>query len=369
MEKVDTVIIGAGIIGLSCAAKLAEENTSIVVIEENASFGQETSSRNSEVIHAGLYYRPGSLKLTCCVRGKELLYQLCKKNRIPYRKTGKLIIAADRAEEAKIEDIFQNVIQCGITTLRYLSRKEISSYAPDVNARTALFSPESGIIDSHSYMQFLYQTALDRGVVFSFSTEVVRIRKESSGYTVTVKEPQGTEFAFQAEKIINCGGLHSDNIASLAGIDIERNHYKIHYCKGQYFRLGNPQKYSIARLIYPPATGVSLGIHITPDMAGGLRVGPDSYYCREIDYTVDIGQKQRFYEEIKKFLPEVTIAELIGDTAGIRPKLQAEHEDFRDFVIKEESDQGFPGFINLIGIESPGLTAALAIAEKILDMS
>ncbi len=365
MKKTDIVIVGAGVIGLSCAERLSQEDRSVVVVEKNRSFGEETSSRNSEVIHAGLYYRPGSLKAITCIEGREILYDFCEKHTIPHRKTGKLIVATDSDEESRVERIFQNARICGVTGLRYLARKEIRAYAPDVKVRAALFCEHSGIIDSHQLMNVLYQAAQKNGVLFSFSTEVVTIEKTPAGYTVTVREPQGNEFSFGAEHVINCAGLHSDTIASRAGIDIDTDRYRLHYCKGQYFRLNNPRKYSLERLIYPPATKVSLGIHLTPDLAGGLRLGPDAHYRETIDYTVDMGQKRAFYDQVKRFLPALKEEELIPDTAGIRPKLQAEDEDFRDFLIREESDNGLPGVINLIGIESPGLTACLTIAGEV----
>lgn len=368
MEKTDIVIIGAGVVGLSCAEKLTGGNRSVVVLEKNLSFGQETSSRHSEVIHAGLYYEPRSLKAASCIEGNRMLYSFCEKNKIPYRRTGKLIVATDPQEEGRIEAIFQNARTCGVENLRYLGKKEIRDYAGDIDVRAALFSPDSGIIDSHKLMSFLYQAAQKAGALFSFSTEVTSIDKSPAGYTLTVREPEGNEFSFRAGNVINCAGLQSDKIASLAGIDLDKYHYRIHYCKGQYFRLNNPAKYAIQRLIYPPATDISLGIHITPDMGGGLRLGPDAHYCENIDYTVDMSQKKAFYDEVRRFLPALGYDELIPDTAGIRPKLQAEGEDFRDFILREETDNGLPGFINLIGIESPGLTGCLALAQRTAEI-
>lgn len=367
METVRAVIIGAGIIGLSIARDLSKVISDIIVLEKNDSFGQDSSSRNSEVIHAGLYYEPTSLKAKTCIRGRQLLYDFCAKNNIPHKRVGKLMVACDDTEAIRIDEIYKNAKICGVNNLRFLESSEIKKLEPDIRVQRAFFSPDSGIIDTHSLMQFLYASAKSKGVTFSFSTEVIGINKESSHYEIVVREPRGEEFSFKASTVINAAGLYSDKVAKLAGIDIDTNNYNIHYCRGQYFRIAHPNKFSINHLIYPPSTKISLGIHITPDLGGGLRLGPDAKYIDAIDYNIDEVDKDNFYSAAKNFLPSLEIDDFIPDTAGVRPKLQAEKEGFRDFVIKEESDNGFPGLINLIGIESPGLTSCLAIAEIIKE--
>ena len=217
-------------------------------------------------------------------------------------------------------------------------------------------------------MKFFYNSSKHRNVDFVFNVEVVTIKKMSSLYEITVKEPQGDLFSFQTEAIINAGGLDSDRIAGMIGLDPEKYLYKLHYCKGQYFRIRNPKKFSITHPVYPPPTNIDLGIHLTPDLAGGLRLGPDANYVDEIDYDVDESALKGFHDSVKRFLPSLEKDDLVPDTAGIRPKLQKPDEDFRDFVISNEADKGVPNFINLIGIESPGLTACLAIAEKVRDL-
>jgi L-2-hydroxyglutarate oxidase LhgO len=217
-------------------------------------------------------------------------------------------------------------------------------------------------------MNFLLTQAKENQVMFSFSTEVIAIAKIGSEYEVTVKEPNGDTFSFNTVMVINSAGLCSDKIAGMVGIDIEKNGYKLNYCKGQYFRISNPKKFAVKRLIYPPPTDVSLGIHITPDLGEGLRLGPDAEYVDSIDYDINEADKHKFFSSVVKFLPGITEDDLIPDTAGVRPKLQAPEEDFHDFVIKEESKLGFPGFIDLIGIESPGLTSCLAIAEIVEEL-
>ena len=362
-------IIGAGVIGLAIAYKLSESGKNIVVLDKESSFGQETSSRNSEVIHAGLYYLPDSLKAKTCIRGKELLYELCQKHNIKHKKLGKLVVASNDAEISKIEKTYENAKECGVKNLKLLNEKEINDLEPLIKAKKAIFSPDSGIIDSHGLMDFLYHKAKEAGVMFSFSTEVTDVKRSGNEYEITVREPSGETFSFATPIAINSAGLYSDKIAQMAGIDIEKESYKLHLCRGQYFRIAHPKKFPLNHLVYPPATKIDLGIHLTLDLAGGLRLGPDAKYISKIDYNVNEKDAPYFYESIKKFLPTLELEDLIPDTVGIRAKLQAENEDFRDFLIKEEADKGLPGLINIIGIESPGLTGCLAIAEIVKKLA
>ncbi|MBN2120188.1 MAG: NAD(P)/FAD-dependent oxidoreductase [Candidatus Omnitrophica bacterium] len=362
MQDCKIVIIGAGVVGLAIAYKISKDISEIIVLEKEDFYGRETSSRNSEVIHAGLYYKPGSLKAQTCIEGRRLLYDFCQKNKISHKKLGKLVVAHDKEEIHKIESIYQNARSCGVTELKAITSKEIKALEPNIKAERALYSPESGIVDTHSLMSFLHLKAKDNKVMFSFSTEAVAIEKLNSGYKVTVKEPNGDSFSFNTGMVINSAGIHADKVASMVGIDIEEQGYKINYCKGQYFRISNPRKFSISHLIYPPPTDLSLGIHITPDLGEGLRLGPDAEYVDEVNYDIKEADRHKFFTSVSKFLPGIVEDDLIPDTAGIRAKLQKPGEDFHDFVIKEESKLGLPGFINLVGIESPGLTACLSIA-------
>jgi len=368
MQEVKIVIIGAGVIGLGIASKLSEFISDIVVIEKNDSYGQETSSRNSEVIHAGLYYPPNSLKAKTCLEGRRLLYEICAKNGIPYRKTAKLVISFNQEGSDKIRKIYENARNRGVTNLDFLTSSAIKKLEPSLVAKEGFLSRETGILDTHSLMKFLYNQAKSYGVTFAFSTQVIGIDKRGSGYQVTVKEPSGDNFTLKSPTIINAAGLCSDKIAQMAGINIDKYSYKLYYCRGQYFRIKNPSKFSIKRLVYPPPTAVDLGIHITPDLSGGLRLGPDAKYISEISYAISDNDKVHFYKSIRNFLPKLKLEDLIPDTVGIRPKLQKETEDFRDFVISEESQKGFKGFVNLIGIESPGFTACLSIAEIVKNI-
>ena len=368
MEKVDIAIIGAGVVGLATSYALSESPKDVLVIEKHPSFGQETSSRNSEVIHAGLYYKKDSLKAKTCIRGKKLLYSLCEEENIPYKKLGKLVIAPTKDGVPKIENVLKNAEECGVNNLKPLNKNDIKKLEPSVEAEGGFFSPDTGIIDSHSLMDFFYQKSKARGVNFAFSVEVTGIEKEKDYYKIVVKEPKGEEFSFEAKNVINSAGLFSDKVSGFLGIDPKKYGYEIHYCKGQYFRISHPGKFSINHLIYPPPTDIDLGIHLTRDLGGGLRLGPDAKYVGDIDYMINEKDKDTFFDSVSKFLPSLTKDELTPDTVGVRPKLQRPDEDFRDFVIKDETDKGFPGFINLIGIESPGLTSSLSIAEIVKNI-
>ena len=365
MYESNIVIIGAGVIGLSIAYELSKELSDIIVVEKNNSFGQETSSRNSEVIHAGLYYPPESLKAKACLKGRQLLYEFCRKYNIPHKQIGKLVVACDDKETSRIEEIYENACRCGIENLQWLKRTQIEKLEPYLSARSGFFSPDSGIIDTHSLMHVLYHKAKGNGTSFAFSTQAIAIDKQGNRYLVTVKESSGDIFTFKSTLVINAAGLYADKVARMPGIDVEACGYNIYYCKGQYFRMKQSKKFSIAHLVYPPATSTSLGIHITLDLSNGLRLGPDAKYIPRIDYSLSEGDKRHFYESVKKFLPALQLDDLSPDTAGVRPKLQNEGEGFRDFVIVDEAKRGFPGFINCIGMESPGLTSCLEIAQNL----
>lgn len=368
MEKTRITIIGAGVCGLACSYLLSKNFSDILVIEKNDSFGRETSSRNSEVIHAGIYYPKASLKATLCIEGKNLLYQLCERHKIAYKKIGKLLVATNDDEILKITAIKENAEKNGVKTLCFLTSDEIAKMQPSLMVKTAIFSPETGILDSHQLMKFFEQQSKKKYVEFAYNILVTNIEKTSQGYVVSVREPSGETFSFKTQCIINAAGFDADKIAQMAGINIEQNRYKIYYNKGQYFRLNNPAKFSINHLIYPPPGKTDLGIHVTPDLAGGIRLGPDSRYIENIDYQINTKDKEIFQKSVSRFLKNLYLDDLSADTAGIRAKLQSPEENFRDFVISEESDKGLPCFVNLLGIESPGLTACLAIAQRVQSL-
>lgn len=365
MEKVNITIVGAGVVGLAIAYELARTQKDIFVVEKNLSFGQETSSRNSEVIHAGIYYPKESLKCKTCIEGKQRLYQFCQKHHIPYAQTGKLIVAIDEQEVKDLEALLKKGLDNGVEDLSWLSKSEIKQIEPYVEAEAAILSPSTGILDSHRFMKTLADAFASAGGQIAYQTELVGVDKDSGGFNLRVQDKREGDFVFSSRILINCAGLNSDRVAALAGI--ERDDYRLKYCKGDYFRVHNNKGKFIKRLIYPvpKVDRPGLGIHATLDLAGSLRLGPDDQYVEKISYEVDPAKGQVFYESIATFLPFVGPQDLAIDIAGIRPKLQGEGEDFRDFLIKEESAQGLPGLINLIGIESPGLTACLAISKLV----
>ncbi len=362
----DITIVGAGVIGLAIAAQVGSEDREVYVLEKNETFGQEISSRHSEVIHAGIYYPEGSLKARMCVTGNRILYELCERYGIGHRKLGKLVVATNDEESGELQALLEKGQRNGAQGLRMLSKQEIKELEPNIAGVAAILSPSTGIIDSHALMKHFVASARGRGVQIVYQTKVVGIEKVADGYEVSVEDNTGT-FSFTTRLLVNCAGLQSDNVAELAGIDITKAGYQLHYCKGEYFSVGRGKNTLVKRLIYPvPSVGLTgLGIHVTLDMGGRMRLGPSVQYVDSLDYTVDSQHKTLFYDSARRLLPFLEYDDLEPEMAGIRPKLQESGGDFRDFVIRDESGKGLPGFINLIGIESPGLTASPSIAEYV----
>lgn len=365
MEKLNITVIGAGVVGLAVASELSRDCEDIFVLEKNPSFGQETSSRNSEVIHAGIYYPHGSLKQKACIEGRDMLYDFCMKHNVAHKKTGKLIVGLNRGESEGLKKLFRHGLSCGLKELTLISKQEIKKIEPRVEAESAIYSPYTGILDSHGLMKSLILEFESRSGRIAYNTEVKHIDKIKDAFTVTVEDNTGEAFKFSTNVLINSAGLFCDKISALAGLIKEE--YKLKYCKGDYLRVPQGKAKFINRLVYPvPKEGrAGLGIHATPDLGGGLRLGPDDEYVEKIDYNIDPSKKKIFYESVRQFLPFIELEGLTPDTAGIRPKLQGPQEGFRDFIIKEESGNGFPGLVNLIGIESPGLTGSLSIAQMV----
>jgi L-2-hydroxyglutarate oxidase LhgO len=365
MEKTEITIIGAGAVGLAVAAELSKDCPDILLIEKESAFGQGISSRNSEVIHAGIYYPKDSLKKKTCIEGRHLLYDFCAKNNVGHKKIGKLIVAIDGGEIKDLEALFSHGLQNGVDDLKLITRDEIKKMEPNVEAPLAIYSPSTGIFDTHGFMKTLEQHFENQGGSTVYHTEVVGIDKVSAGFKVSVKDKRGEAFEFLTRTVVNSAGLDSDKVAALAGL--KKEEYRIKFCKGDYFRVAPIKAKYISRLIYPvpKKDRAGLGIHATLDLAGGMRLGPDDEYVKKIDYTVDPAKAKVFHENVRSFLPFISLEDLSPDMAGMRPKLQGHGEDFRDFIIKDEADSGLPGFINLIGIESPGLTGSLAIAKMV----
>jgi len=364
IAEIDVAIIGAGVIGLATAGEIAQRKKEVFAFEKNHSFGLETSSRHSEVIHAGIYYPEDSLKTRLCVEGKGLLYELCDRHDIAHKKLGKVIVATSENETAQIAKLYEQGRKNGVEDLMLLSRTELKKLEPNVEARAGLLSPSSGILDSHTLLKFLYSQARGKGAEFVFGTEVVGIEKTGAKYRVEIRDREGIS-ALISRVVINAAGLNSDRIAQLAGIDVAKAGYKLHYCKGEYFSLSSKYRNIVNRLIYPTPEQAGHGIHVTVGLDGRVRLGPNARYVEAIDYGVDETQREAFYNSVQRFLTHVELEDLAPEFAGIRPKLQGPGEAFQDFVITHEEKTGFPGLINLIGIESPGLTASLAIARYV----
>jgi L-2-hydroxyglutarate oxidase LhgO len=342
------------------------------VIERNDSFGRETSSRNSEVIHAGIYYPAGSLKARLCVRGREMLYQRLAKTRIPHRRCGKLLVATSAAEAEQLEAIVQRAAANGVDDLEPLSGERARALEPQVKAVAALLSPSTGIIDSHRLMRHLFSQTRRSGGEIVYQTTVERIKPRSGGgFDLVVRYPDGEEDTFSSSRVVNCAGLGADRLAASAGIDIDACGYRLHLWKGEYFSCHAPEGF-IQRLVYPvplPNT-VGLGIHATVDLAGRIKFGPNATYLPdgELDYQVDADRRDEFYRAAVRYLPALEPDWLQPEMAGIRPKLQKPGDGVKDFLINEESDKGLPGLVNCVGIESPGLTSCLAIADYVADL-
>jgi len=370
----EITIIGAGVIGLAIAEQVSGEHKNVFLIEKHLSFGQETSSRNSEVIHAGIYYTRNSLKAKLCVEGKLLLYDYCKKYEVPYRNCGKLIVATSEKEIDIIEGIRQTAIRNGVNDLVMFGKEQIAELEPNIFAVKAIYSPSTGIVDSHSLMKQYETNAINNGCQIVYGSEVTGIKQIQNGYKIELLDADKEKYSFTTRIIINSAGLTSDKISEMAGI--KDDNLKILFCKGEYFRINPPKNKLINRLVYPvPHQNMEgIGIHVTIDMGGGVKLGPDVKYLESnvYDYKLTASKQEAFFKSAKKFLPFLELDDIAPEMAGIRPKIQKPGEPLRDFYMMEETGRGYPGFINLIGMESPGLTSSIAIAkyvEKLIDMN
>ena len=369
-QLAQATIVGAGVVGLAIAAELAERGVEVCVLERHDSFGQEQSSRNSEVIHAGIYYPPGSLKARLCVEANPLLYDICQKAGIGCWRLTKMIVACDADEEARLATLSENGWANEVPGLEMLTAAEVKALEPNVRCRAALLSETTGIIDTHALMQHYAHRAEAAGAMIAYGSELLGIEKTGDGFTIEVRDPEETA-RYHTDTLVNAAGLGSDRVATMAGIDIDAAGYRIYPCKGVYFSVGGGKAKMIKRLVYPvPAPkGRGLGTHATLDLGGQMRLGPDTAYVDAIDYDVDPARGDAFYESAVRFLPFLERDDLSPGTAGIRAKLQGPNDPaVRDFVIRHEKDRGLEGLIDLVGIESPGLTASPAIARHVARM-
>jgi len=361
MERVDAVVIGAGVVGLACARALALAGREVIVLEAEAAVGTHTSSRNSEVIHAGIYYAPGSLKAGLCVPGRNALYDYLAKHGVAHRRSGKLIVATDEAQVAGLEKLRAQAEANGVADLRMLASAEARAMEPELACVAALHSPSTGIVDSHGYMLALLGDAQTRGASLAVKSPVVRGAVTRDGIEIEVGgiEPE----RIVARAVVNSAGFFAQRVArSIEGFPPERVPPS-YYCKGNYFSLSGRSPFS--RLVYPAPESAGLGVHVTLDLAGRARFGPDVEWIERIDYGVDPRRAERFYGAIRRYWPALQDGALAPAYSGIRPKLHAPGEPARDFLIQGPRDHGVPGFVSLFGIESPGLTASLAIGDRV----
>ena len=362
--EVDVLVVGAGIVGLAAGAALARRGRSVLLVERHDGIARETTSRNSEVIHAGLYYPEGSLKALCCVAGREALYERCERLRIPHRGLGKIVVASEPDEIPRLEALAGQAERNGVP-LRWLGAHEIRDREPHVRAVAAFLSPRTGIVDAHALALSYAAEGEAHGLQLALRSELVALERAGEGWRAEARGPDGERSAITAAAVVNAAGLASDRVASLAGLDVDAAGYRLHLCKGDYFSLAPGAPLRFTGLVYPLHGQAGLGVHVTLDLGGRVRFGPDTEYVDAPRYDVDPGKAARFAEAAGRYLPGLRAEWLAPDYAGVRPKLAGPGVAFRDFVIAEESARGLPGLVNLIGIESPGLTAAPAIADRV----
>ncbi len=365
--QADITIIGAGVAGLAVASEVAALGRAVYLLEKNDKHGLEQSCRNSEVIHAGIYYAKDSLKARLCLEGNSLIYEAGDRYGVPHKRCGKIVAATNKEEADGLPALFQNGQDNG-APLEMLSRSQLQRLEPNAKAEAAFLSPSTGIIDSHSLMGYFLSRAQAGGVHVCYRTEVNGIDKLSDGYEVRFTDAGGAG-SFRTSVLINCAGLHSDAVAAMAGIDIDGAGYRLHWCKGEYFGVSDARSRMVNRLIYLVPTGISVGAHVCLDVAWRLRLGPLFRYVDRLDYAVDDSALRPLLDSsIMKALPFIRPEDLSPESAGIMAMLQGKGQGFRDFVIRHEIDRGLPGFINLVGIESPGLTSSPAIGRHVARM-
>jgi L-2-hydroxyglutarate oxidase LhgO len=367
LNEVDITIVGAGIVGLAIASEVARQGRKVYVVEKNRRFGEEQSSHSSEVIHAGIYYGTDSLKKDLCIEGNRLLYQICENHGIAYKRCGKIVIATRKSEETKIEELYLQGLENGVR-LEMLDKKNLKSLEPNLEGFSAFLSPDTGILDSYNLMKYFLYKALDNGAQAAYQSEATDIETIPGGYKVYVGN-KDNNFTFATRVLINSAGLHSDTIAQKAGMDIDKLQYRVSWCKGEYYTVSGGKNKYINRLIYPSPVEVSMDIHVCYDTDWRLRLGPLFYPVNQLDYGIDASSKNTFVDSrIFKALPCIEAEDLTPETSGIMVMLRDNGEEFRDFIIRHEDDNGFPGLINLIGIGTPGLTSSPAIARYVSIM-
>lgn len=358
---IDVVVVGAGAVGLACAATLARGGRELVVIERHDGPARETTSRNSGVIHAGLYYAPRSRKAETCVEGRALLYARCARDGIAHRKTGKIVVATDERERAVLETLYARGRANGAGALELLDGREVRRREPRVRAVAGLFSPESGIVDVHGLVQSYLAEAEAHGARIAYRTELEALEERDGGWRLTTRGTNGERFVLRARFVINAAGLAADRVAAMAGLDVDALGWRLRYCKGDYFTIAPRLGAITTHLVYPVPVHAGLGVHITMDLGGAYRAGPDAEYVETPRYDVDPKKAPAFAAALRRYLDGVEPEDLTPDYAGVRPTLQGPGEPPRDFVVEERPR----GLVHLIGIDSPGLTASEALARRV----
>ncbi len=360
-DRIDCIVIGGGVIGLAVGRALARSGRQILVLEAEAEIGAHTSSRNSEVVHAGIYYPAGSLKAETCVTGRDALYAYCDERGIPYRRVGKLIVATREAELDLLDAYGASAEANGVTNLRRIGVAEIRELEPAIAAVGGLFSPYTGIVDSHALMLALQADLEASGGTVVPRSRVTRVEAGKGGFILHLDDDAG--FSIACGELVNAAGLWASDLASrIRGLSPE--HIPVtRYAKGHYFSLQGRSPFS--HLVYPVAGGGGLGIHVTLDLAGQAKFGPDVTWVDEVDYSFDESRLSAFEEAIRRYWPELPAGKLTPGYTGIRPKLVGPGEPAADFLIQGPEAHGVPGLVNLFGIESPGLTAALSMADVV----
>jgi L-2-hydroxyglutarate oxidase LhgO len=361
VERLDVVVIGAGLVGLAVARELAIAGREVVILEAEDAIGTHTSSRNSEVIHAGIYYPKGSLKARACVEGKHLLYAYCSEHGVPHRRCGKLIVATDQAQLEELNAIKAKAHANGVTDVDWIAKEEVARMEPELFCVGALHSPSTGIIDSHALMLAYLGDAEAHGAMLALKSPYQRVRVRSDGFELHV---EGSD-PIHCSVLINSAGLRAPSVAkAMQGYRAELAPGEF-YAKGNYYSLTRRSPFS--RLVYPVPEPGGLGVHVTLDMGGQARFGPDVEWVDRIGYEVDPRRSERFYAAIRRYWPGLPDGALAPGYSGIRPKTAGPKDPAPDFEIQGPAKHGVPGLVHLFGIESPGLTASLALARAVRE--
>ncbi|MFL9878577.1 NAD(P)/FAD-dependent oxidoreductase [Herbaspirillum rhizosphaerae] len=370
-DRIDCVVIGAGVVGLAIARAFALAGREVVIVEADNSIGSGISSRNSEVIHAGIYYRPGSLKARLCVEGRALLYRYCEERHVAHQRCGKLLVATSAEQAERMQAIAAHAAQNGVHDLTTISSTHAKELEPALDCVGALLSPSTGIVDSHGLMQQLLADAEAHGAVLALQSQVVAARRTGDNITLDVVTTDGDQVQLSAGLVINAAGLAAPRLARCFEGLASEHIPTAYFAKGNYFSLSGKTPFS--HLIYPLPENGGLGVHLTLDLAGQARFGPDVEWLdvkddRDLDYAVDQRRSERFYAAIRRYWPALPDASLQASYSGVRPKLTSTSKE-EDFLISGPAQHGYTGLINLFGIESPGLTSSLAIAQYVLAES